>query len=294
MADNWRQVAWNGIRFKTPRHWEIGQIGARYLIFENEAGAVMEVKWGSVKGSFSHKRHLKRLVASQARRRRVRIAEWYLPPPWERALTGFETSGFLWQTEKGGVGRGAILFCQACRNATLIQFFGDATPEREKVLLTVLKSFQDHRQDSRILWSVFDIKVTLPEAFKLLHYRFETGKYGLEFNDGMQNIHLQRWAPAAAILSGRDLVWFSATIPEFAARPPQSASLDDANVLEWSASPADKWQQRISRLKVKPSYFWFRLWHLEDKNRILSVRAASKQPLNFKMLKRICAGYDSF
>ena len=252
----------------------------------------MEIKWASVKGSFSHKRHLKRLIASQSRKLRGRIAEWYLPPPWETALAGFETRGFLWQAENGG-GRGAILFCQTCRNATLIQFFGETSPKREKVLLTVLKSFQDHRQDGRILWSIFDIKVKLPEGLRLLRYRFEAGKYGIEFNDGMQIIHLQRWAPAAALLGGRDLIWFSGTIPEFAARPPQSVNLDDSKVLEWSAAPADKWQRRISRLKAKPSYFWFRLWHLEDKNRILSVRAASKYPLNFQMLHRICAGYDS-
>jgi hypothetical protein len=49
----------------------------------------------------------------------------------------------------------------------------------------------------------------------------------------------------------------------------------------------------ICRLKVKPSYFWFRLWHLEDKNRILGVRAESKHPLDFQLLKRICSGYDS-
>ena len=252
----------------------------------------MEVKWGSVTGTFSHKRQLKRLVASQSRKLRGRIAEWYLPPPWERALAGFETSGYLWQAPNGG-GRGAILFCQTCRNATMIQFFGETTPKREKILLTVLRSFQDHRQDGWILWSIFDIKAKLPEGLKLSRYRFEAGKYGLEFHDGRQNIYLQRWAPAAAILCGRDLRWFCGTLPEFAARLPQSLILDESNVLEWRISPADKRQRLFSRLRAKPSYFWFRLWYLEDKNRILAVRVASKHPLDFTLLNRICANYDS-
>ena len=252
----------------------------------------MEVKWNSVKGAFSHKAHLKRLVASQSRKLKGRIAEWFLPPPWQKALAGFETSGFLWQADSAS-GRGAILFCQACRNATLIQFFEESSVKYEKVLLAVLRSFQDHCHDGRILWSIFDIKAKTPEGFRLVRHRFEVGKYELVFNDGMQTIHLQRWAPAAAILGGRDLLWFSGTIPEFAAGQPPLLAVDDSTAVQWSVAPADQWRRMIGRLKLKPSYFWFRLWHLEDKNRILGVRAESKHPLDFQLLKRICAGYDS-
>ena len=63
MADRWKHIAWNGIRFKAPAEWEVGQIDSRHLILEREAEPVMEVKWGSVKGAFSHKAHLKRLIA---------------------------------------------------------------------------------------------------------------------------------------------------------------------------------------------------------------------------------------
>jgi hypothetical protein len=292
VAEPWKQVAWNGIRFKAPAEWEVSQIDSRHLILEKEAEPVMEVKWAPVKGTFSHKAHLKRLVASQSRKLKGRIAEWFLPPPWQKALAGFETSGFLWQADDAS-GRGAILFCQTCRNATLIQFFEESSVKYEKVLLTVLRSFQDHRQDGRILWSIFDIKAKLPEGLGLVQHRFEVGKYELVFNDGMQNIHLQRWAPAAAILGGRDLLWFSGTIPEFAAGLPPLLTVDDSKAVEWSISPVGEWRRMICRLKVKPSYFWFRLWHLEDKNRILSVRAESKHPLDFQLLKRISADYDS-
>ncbi len=292
MTHNWKQVAWNGIRFKTPAEWEVSQIDSRHLILEEAAEPVMEVKWGSVKGAFSHRAHLKRLVSSQSRKLKGRIAEWFLPPPWGKALAGFETSGFLWQADDA-IGRGAILFCQTCRNATLIQFFGESSIKYEKVLLTVLRSFQDHRRDGRILWAIFDIRVKLPEGLRLLRHRFEVGKYELVFNDGVQNIHLQRWAPAAAILGGRDLLWFSGTIPEFSTGQPSFLTVDDSKTVEWSISPAGNWRRMTDRLKAKPSYFWFRLWHLEDKNRILSVRAESKHPLDFQLLKQISAGYDS-
>jgi hypothetical protein len=292
MNDRWKQIAWNGIRFRAPGQWEIGQIGIRHLILEDESGPVMEVKWGPVKGTFSHRAHLKRLAAAQSGGGKRGFAEWFLPPPWEKALGRFKTRGFLWQTEKA-VGRGAILFCRACRTATLIQFMGGNTSNREKELLRVLKSFDDHQQDGLTRWSVFDVKATLPETMKLSRYRFEAGRYELGFDDGVQHVHLHRWAPAAAILGGRNLIWFSRTIPDFGAAPSRLSPDDDSESLEWKISPSGTWQRMIRRLKVKSSYFWFRLWHLEDKNRILGVRADSKHPLDFQALNRICAGYES-
>ncbi|UCD80100.1 MAG: hypothetical protein JSW26_01305 [Desulfobacterales bacterium] len=292
MTDHWKQVAWNGIRFKAPPEWEIGQIGIRHLILEDESGPVMEVKWGPVKGSFSHRAHLKRLSASQSRINKGSIAEWFLPPPWEKALADYKTSGFVWQS-KNTSGRGAILFCPVCRNATLIQFFGDSWLEREKVLLAVLKSLRDHLSANVVLWTVFDIRLKLPAALRLTRYRFETGKYELLFTDGRQNLRFYRWAPAAAILGGRDLIWFCGTIPEFAAGQPEVTTIDGCAAIEGCFSPAGDWRRAISRLKAKPSFFWFRLWHLEDKNRILGVRAESKRALDFHLLGQICSDYES-
>jgi hypothetical protein len=289
---NWKTFAWNGIRFKAPADWELSEIDPRRLLLEMEAQPVMEVKWGAVKGNFSHKAHLKRLVVSQTRKLKGRIVEWFIPPPWQKALAGFETRGFLWQGQSTG-GRGVILYCRTCRTATLLQFIGESSATYEKKLLTILKSFKDHRQDGCILWAVFDITARLPDKFKLLRYRFEAGKYDLVFSDGIQKIHLQRWAPAAVILGGRDLIWFSSTIPEFAAAKPPSLAVDESNTVEWNASPEGKWRRVLSRLQGKPSYFWFRLWHLDDKNRILGIRAESKHPIDFELLNRIAAAYDS-
>jgi len=292
LTDHWKQVAWNGVRFKTPAEWEIAQIGTRHLILENEMGPVMEVKWGPVRGSFSHKAHLKRLAALHSRSVKSRIAEWYLPPHWQAALSNFETSGFLWQGE-AAIGRGAILFCPACRNAALIQFFRYNSSEREKVLSAVLKSYCDHRQDGRMRWSVFDIRVTLPETLKLINFRFDAGKFELGFAHGRQSIYLHRWAPAAALLGGGDLIAFARTVPEFSKGQPQSLTMDDSDAVQWRIMPGSDWQRRMSRLKVNPSFFWYRLWHEIKKNRILGIRSESKYPLDSQLLDQIYTDYES-
>ena len=292
LANRWKQLAWNGIRFKAPAEWEIAQIGTRHLILETETGPVMEIKWGPVRGKFSHKAHLKRLAALHPKSLKSRIAEWFLPPHWQAALSNFETSGFLWQG-KAAIGRGAILFCPACRNATLIQFFRYNSSEREKVLSAVLKSYRDHGQDGISHWSVFDIRVTLPQTLKLVNFRFDAGKFELEFSHGRQSIYLHRWAPAAALLGEGDLIGFARTIPEFSERQPQSLIIDGDGAVEWRIKPVSDWQRRMTRLKVNPSFFWYRLWHEEKKNRILGIRSESKYPLDFHMLDQIDSNYES-
>ena len=264
----------------------------RHLILEDEAEPVMEVKWGAVKGTFSHRAHLKRLAALQSRRNKISVAEWILPPPWEAALTDFEAGGFLWQSPAAS-GRGAILFCTVCRTATLIQFFGDSSIKREKLFLAVLKSFRDHSQDGWLPWSIFDIRVTLPQSMKMERFRFEAGKFEFAFATGRQHIFLHRWAPAAALLAGRDLISFAGTIPEFATGVPLPASVNNCEGAEWEIKPGNDWLEKLGRFKIKPSFFFFQIWYLEEQNRILGVRAEGKRPVDVQLVKQICEHYES-
>ena len=252
----------------------------------------MEIKWGPVKGKFSHKTHLKRLATLHSRKVKGRIAEWSLPPYWEAALKAYETSGFAWQGE-AAAGRGAILFCPVCRNAAMIQFLRYTSAPNEKVFSAILRSYRDHSRNDRILWSIFDIRATLPQKLKLTKFRFEAGKFLLGFANGRKKVYLHRWAPASAILVGGDLVGFARAIPEFCAGEPQPMTIDGCKAVEWSIVPQSDWQRRISRLKVNSSYFWYRLWHVAEKNRILGIRAESKYPLDPSLLDQIYADYET-
>ncbi len=292
LTNTWKQLAWNGIRFEAPAQWDVGQIGAHHLILEDQNGPVMEVKWGAVKGRFSHRAHLKRLAALQSRRNQISVAEWILPPPWEATLADFEAGGFLWQSPAAS-GRGAILFCPVCRTATLIQFFGDSSVDREKVFLKILKSLRDHRQDGWLLWSIFDIRATLPQALKLHRFRFEVGNFELAFTAGRDQICLHRWAPAAALLAGRDLIAFAGTIPEFARGTPQPTTLKNCEAIQWEQKPVDNWWRKLDRFKKKPSFYSFWMWYLEEQNRILGVRAEGKGPVDAQLAKQVYEHYES-
>lgn len=285
----WKTIAWNGICFNAPGSWEIGQLGDRHLMLENDAGPAMEVKWGPVSGKFSHQAHLKRLGAFQSRKLKNTVKDWFLPPVWEKALTGFQTRGFSWQTETQS-GRGVILHCPVCRNAALIQFLQPKSTRSEKIPLEVLQTFQDHREDDQIAWSVFDIRAMMPANFELVRHRFEPGNYELAFEQGSQKIFLYRWAPASVLLSGQDLSQFARMISDFSAADPVPLSIEGGQAVELSFSPRFIW---LSRFRARPSFHWMGLWHLESKNRILGVKMQGKKAFDTQMLDRICSEYDS-
>jgi hypothetical protein len=274
MEEAWTEVGWNGIRFRAPADWQLAQIGARHLVLEDETAPVMEVKWSKVKGNFSHKAHLKRLASLQKKQVRKTFKAESIPADWETVLTDFQVSGFSWQANTTH-GRGVILFCPGCRKATLIQFFQPKSIENIRVASQVLDSFRDHRQDGQVLWSTYDIRAVVPQTYQLKRHRFEAGKFELDFADGNQHICLHRWALASVK-------------PE-----PAAGSMNGCATAEWSLTPKTDWQRWLGRFKPKASYYWLGLWHLEEKNRILGVRAEGKKPLDTELLDRICTHYES-
>jgi hypothetical protein len=291
-VNQWKEIAWCGVRFKTPVDWHLSQIGIRYLALEDEFGPAMEIKWAPVKGKFSKKALLKRLVSLQKKQVRKAIKPKPVSSEWESVLTEFETGEFSWQTDAIH-GRGLLLFCPTCRNATLIQFFRKQSGNDDSVATRVLKTFRDHRADGQVLWAAYDIRALVPQTFKLKRYRFEAGQYELDFVNGSDRIVLHRWAPATVLLRKLGLAQFAKTVADFGKTEPVPGSIAGCETVEWSVSPITGWQRWLSRFKRKSSYYWLGLWHLETKNRILGIRAEGKNPLDTELLDRIFTHYES-
>jgi hypothetical protein len=290
--NQWKEIAWYGVRFKIPSDWQLGQIGIRYLLIEDTSGPAMEIKWTPIKGKFSHQTHLKRLTSLQKRQVRKSMRPEPLSDQWEAALSDFEASEFSWESESSH-GRGVILFCATCRNASLIQFFHKNPLQNKTIESNVLNSFHDHRSDDQILWSAYDIRALMPETFELKHHRFEAGRYELDFADRGQHIILYRWAPASILLSKQDLVQFARSVANFSKTEPVAGKMNGCDTVEWSTSPASDWGRWLSRFSAKASYYWMGIWHLEAKNRILGVRAEGRKPIDTELLESICSHYES-
>lgn len=285
------EIAWNGIRFTAPDDWAPAQMGSRYLMLEQDSAPLLEIKWGPVKGVFSHDRHLQQLSASHKKSLGKTVRAWTLPVDWQQALGTFQINGFQWQGAQFG-GMGATLYCPICRTATLIQFYRSNPVVSDAVSLALLASFQDHPRDDQILWSVFDIRAKVPSFLKLWRHYFAAGFFELKFTSKSHTVILNRWGPASILLANKDLIGFARS----AASLPSSslpAFKENLHHLDWTLPQAsNQWAQLVGRIKIQPRLQQLRMWHLSDKNRILAVRVNGRRPLPQPVFDGICQGFE--
>jgi hypothetical protein len=290
---NWQEFAWNGIRFEAPANWQVGTMGPHYLLLEDDTGPALELKWGQIKGRFSHRVHLRRLAALKDKKIGQPVKEGPIPPLWQDAVAHYKVTGFSWQGQ-GIRGRGVLLYCTTCHTATLIQFYERLNRLSEKVPRHVLASFLDHREDNLMSWSLYDIRAILPEDFNLKHYRFEAGEFELSFVAKRQKLTLHRWGPASMLLSNRDLVQIARTLISDPYGVGDPVKLGEGEAVEWRIDPpATPWGRWWGRINRKSPFQWLRLWHLPAKNRILGVRIQGKKSINPRFLDWVCEGYES-
>lgn len=286
---SWREIAWNGVRFLAPAAWEVAKMGPRYLVLADQGEPVMEIKWERSKRRFSHRTALRRLKSLY----RGTVQESTVPEEWKKRLSDFTMAGFTWQAESK-VGRGAILYCPACGNATLIQFFQNVLRSSEKTCLGVLASFRDHSLDDTIRWSIFDIRAEIPAEYRLVRYRFEAGRFEMHFEAKGQLLALYRWGPASALLENGDIAAFAAQAAQIQQGDWRSLHRTGYPAVQWDKSVSDGlWDRCRERLMRVPHFQRFRLWHLGEQNRLLGIGAKGNKTLPAEFFDRICTAYES-
>ncbi|MGE5256156.1 MAG: hypothetical protein ACM3KE_05760 [Hyphomicrobiales bacterium] len=287
---DWKSVAWDRVRFAVPADWRPGRIGPRDLLLESEAGPVMEIKWGPMRGRFSKRRQLRR-IARQAGRRAAIFRERPLSVEWREALGSVEAAGFEWDG-KGQGASGVLVFCSVCRTASLIQFFhrnrGADVHERAA---GVLASFRDHREDGRSAWALYDISANLPGHFHRQSHRFEAGRFVLEFRGPRSKLILYRWAPAAVLLKGRDLRAFAEAATGSMGVEIQEFAVGRYAGVEGFDPPPTGLAGRFKATLGMATFRGVRVWHVERRNRILGIRLEARQPIGAGEWREVCDGY---
>ncbi|MFC1857676.1 hypothetical protein ACFL9U_06550 [Thermodesulfobacteriota bacterium] len=293
VRNSWKEFAWNGIRFRSPADWEAREIGKNYLLIEREFRPVLEIKWDRVKGTFSHHAHLHKLAQRQKKHLGKDISEWPLPAEWQKALETYEAIGFSWQGNSIE-GKGVILYCPECRQATLMQFYDTDLKTTEQIAVDLLASFGDHSDENHVIWSVYDIRAVIPESFKLVRHRFEAGEFELEFDSGEHKITLWRWAPASIIFADKNLERFAQAKIPMSIQNPSLESVKGHEGSRWEMFfPPYTWARFWNRIKRRPSFVRFLIWHLEEKNRLMGIRFEGKNPIDAGLADTIVANYDA-
>lgn len=262
--EQWQLIGWDGITVRLPQQWQPTVILRDYLFFEHEGRPVFEMKWQPAGRRFAPEKILKN-IGKTLQHAHSSLREWdglsSLAGPADR----FTVTGF--QLREGALdSRGLLLYCPACRRATLLRLYGEP-PADSLTLEHILTSFSDHADGDDLLWAVYDICCRLPARAKLVTHEFLAGRYAIAFSLDAVLLTLLRFKPAAVLLRNQDLTAFGAPLAGTARRAGQG-SPDASTWIEAASGPL----RLLRRLQRKPAWSWLKLWHIRDENVILGVK----------------------
>jgi hypothetical protein len=290
--NRWDEIAWNGISFYKPATWEIATIGRNYMMIGTHAHPRMEITWENAHKPVLRQRNIKKLQQQIRKQHLTAVDSWTPSHNWLQALTSFETTGFSWNRPEK-ISRGLIVSCLSCQRVSLIQFFNnpDEPDKLDEVAPRVLSTFVDHANGDEQRWAVFDIRAALPTVFQIKRYQFSPGFMEMVFFSSSQQISLYRWSPASVLLSGKKLTDFAESLRLF---PDRSAiTIPDCNRLEWEHFPTlSLWNRFSTIISGRYSHHRILIRHDTGNNRILAIKAESKQMMDLSRLDRIFSSYE--
>jgi len=291
MVLKFKQIAWNGIQFSIPITWELGWVDSNHLTFHKNSIPAMEIKWGPIKGRFSHHSQLKAITKGQKTHSGKKIIKWQLPPTWQQALATYYSQGFCWQRDANS-GHGATLYCPVCKNAIILQLFDMRNRLTDPGVLQFLQTLSDHREDGCTTWQLFEIQAKLPRSLRLNHYHFKPGNHELALSNRFMTLRLYRWAPASALLSNTSLAAFVADTLGRNIEQLQQTSQHGYPAVEWHNHEKSGWLGRLQRFSIRPAFTWLFVWHLEAHNRIMGINLESKKPLEPNQMAQISDNFQ--
>ena len=178
------ELAWNGVGLCAPDDWEPAGLERDGLLLECDGRPACELKWNTVRGSFSFDRHMKKLARGHKGVDMLPADPADTPAAWAGATAALERSGlrlrsFLWQTGEHR-GLGAVLHHPATGLAALVQFFVRSLDD-EATAASVLASLRDHTGGRTIPWAMFGLTGRVPADFRLETFSFRPGRYTVQY-----------------------------------------------------------------------------------------------------------------
>lgn len=283
---DWAETAWNGMALRHPASWEVTRLDRDQLLWSEGSRAALEIRWAPYRGRFDAKRALHRFGVRARRKGLPQLEPWPLPPSWRTSLAQFRLAGFCWRHAEAQ-GYGLLAYCPRCRRQNLVQFHPHLLDQPD-LIPVLLASMRDHARREGEALSLFGIRARLPGGVRLLRFRFETGRYRLQWRHQRHQIGLYRWAPAGIILARKSLTGFAAQqfqMPEKELTPFRQGDSDGVDG-SWSSGVPLPIRYRKRRM--------LRLWYVNSHNCLLGVDVHGRGKGLTALVERLCESYGCF
>lgn len=297
-------LCWNGVGLTTPEDWEPSALERDGFVMARGDMPLCELKWRVVHGSFSFKKHLKRLSKGNKGAEMRPLPEDETPDSWAQSMQRLEQSGlhgwsFFWKGP-GHNGMGAMLHNPATGLAVLAQFFIRGQHDLD-VASEVLSSFRDHSSGKTTPWTMFGLTARVPSQFVLDTFSFKPGHYRVSYwlpatkkgerlppgkGKGVSLV-FDRYAPASVFLKGTTLEAWVADNLEGAPKSGNGIQRKDRHVI-WDVTEKTSLLRRVLGREVHNRG---RAWIVDDETAVLGVHARGSIAVPADQFNGICESY---
>jgi len=186
-----------------PNSWELGahhgDHRAGYACLDDGREVRLQVRWSLSKGGDTdlegvlrrYQRSLAKACKGNLRFDRQH-AEWAPECAWEdRAV-----APFFWQSEREAFGFAS--HCRGCGRVVIVEVLFPVNESDPSLANRIIGSLVDHRDDGRILWSVYGFAFSVPSTYDLDHADLVPGRLRFLFRSARRSwMRVERWALAS-------------------------------------------------------------------------------------------------
>lgn len=311
---NWYTFGWHGITFEVPKEWNLGKLSgdlrtgnSGYLRLDDAEIARVEVEWrASKRGEPPVSRFVDKYIQNiekKAKKRGVDIkvhrkARFLKDKAF---LEDKDYDTFMWEADYRAYN--LTWRCRTCHRVVLIRVLAKMEENLSALASKVMASLQDHVEDGRVFWGVYDLACTVPEGYILEEHSLKSGLLGLTFEGrnrslrvecislaemALRNVSLTEWFDSFYRKALRDIVCSS-----------EETEISGHQGLRVIGTPKSRWKQvfrPVPFVRKRPRRFLdAQAWHCPESNKILVVQAFSKKrgDLSSEVVEVICHGKET-
>ncbi len=285
-SSSWKEIGWNGLRFKCPQAWDVIVSDDHHLLFEENFKPVLELRWHTNSGDSSSST---KTILRNLRKDSKLVPAKSLPAAWLEITNEYNVHLLLEGKEKAS--RAALLTCKECGTSLLFYFFEALSPTHTDIT-TLFGSICCHKKEKqKSFWAIQDFHFLLPDKYQLDTYNFGAGLTRISFTSGSLILHLCRLAPASQRLQSTNPVQLLMILGD--------VEIDEKEILQTEAMVSHSrhpsiFRQILDRFKRKLPFHEMFLRHHKECDRLTGLFIFDRKPIPENCAEEILDSYEIF
>lgn len=301
------EIGWQGIRITVPDDWEPGEFSGDGQSGHIRIDSMMQpralVRWlapSATKDVFGKvptpiqgvdrilDNYIRALTKGERKQKKHIEADTSTRLLSKRKMGQRTVRTYSWRCPSDGrLAHGLVWHCKECGRTIIAEINGHEHEDVAGWAEAILPTVSDHAIDGQVLWAFFDLRVLVPEEFRLENSVMVGGKVELRLeNDKREVISAQRWVANVAMRGGDLEAWAKRDL----FKPLRQQHTFRYTTDSWFGHPGIRVDGRRKGPKEHLGFMWGRItgrerpffldgriWHCEPANKIHCLHTLARE-----------------